>query len=206
MAGQIRQGTVSPTFACRTDLLVCPLPRQIRPGPFHPLSPPPPPCLRHFRAAKLMKPLSVTALRALFFGLFRPFLKHLASAAPLQPQKHLLGSNRGLMPTAKQTAANRMNSQKSTAPREMARLKACTRGNPPRKPAPPPATRTIQTHLREIGFVPSKFANRPPTFPRTAACQPGRPGLPSGYQSGPADRFPRLRNSGWAIDNQFSLN
>jgi hypothetical protein len=49
---------------------------------------------------------------------FSAILKHLSPAAPLQPQKHLLGSNReGLMPSAKQTAANRMHSQKSTGPR-----------------------------------------------------------------------------------------
>jgi hypothetical protein len=36
-----------------------------------------------------------TALPSLFFGLFRPFLKHLASTPSFQPQKRRLVSNRG---------------------------------------------------------------------------------------------------------------
>jgi hypothetical protein len=55
-----------------------------------------------------------------FLNIFLALSKALNPFRAFQPQNRLLASNRGLMATAKQIAANRLNSQKNTGPRTTA--------------------------------------------------------------------------------------
>ncbi len=120
-----------------------------------------------------------------FSPLFGPF-QALTLRLSFQPQKRLLVSNRGLMPTAKQTAANRMNAQKSTGPRTTAgkavsRFNALKHGiyaihqimfdEKPEDLAEPPPSITILQPRRCQATLPRRYARcqrmaPPPHAPR----------------------------------------
>jgi hypothetical protein len=91
---------------------------------------------------------------------------HLGSADSLQPQERLLASNRGLMPSAKQTAANRMNSQKATGARP---LRASPRpshpATTPRSTASSPLPGSCSTNLPKISPPPPLRTSCGPSIP-----------------------------------------